>query len=196
MSKNYSLEISTSANGSLVEFTVKNKASWFLKHARLPTAVALCAWAALVLRSTRWPLDEQPYLLIALAVAVVALLAAQEPSDKFMVMENMGVEILSRSRWRFMNQSGRFIPLSDIIDIVIHEGFHGYGQVTYYMCVLRRGRDKVAAESTVMVIFPNFLPRKDILLQVWQLSRRMLYGKTRRQYRRVPGQGLREVRLH
>ncbi|OBA23751.1 hypothetical protein METBIDRAFT_37239 [Metschnikowia bicuspidata var. bicuspidata NRRL YB-4993] len=133
----------------------------------------------------------------AAVAAILLLLSLEEASDTLMVMGDLGVQISSRSKWKLLNvgRHGKFVPISEIIDIVIHEGFHGYGQVVYYMCVLTR--DKGLGGNAVQVIFPHFLPRKEILLQVWKLSRQMLYGKTRRHYRHVPGQGLTEVQhLH
>lgn len=141
------------------------------------------------------------YLIVSLVSIITALLLAmlQQPSDSIMIMENMGVQLSSRKWWSWTNGlgNGEFIPLSDIIDIVIHEGFHGYGQVIFYMCVLTRARCSNGDSGTgnsVKVVFPHFLPRKDILLQVWKQSRAMLYGEKRKNFRYVPGQGLREVK--
>lgn len=139
-------------------------------------------------------------LLAGAIVSVMLLVSLQQASDSLMVIEDMGVQISSTSQWRFLNfgKNGKFIPILDIIDIVIHEGFQTYGQVIFYMCVLTRDKGRGSAEGNgVQVIFPKFLPRKEILLQVWKLSRQMLYGTNRRHYRHVPGQGLREVQhLH
>lgn len=141
------------------------------------------------------------YLLISLVCIVMAILLAmlQQPSDSIMIMENMGVQLSSKKWWSWTTglSNGEFIPLSDIIDIVIHEGFHGYGQVIFYMCVLTRARSSngdSGAGNSVKVVFPHFLPRKDILLQVWKQSRAMLYGEKRKHFRYVPGQGLRELK--
>lgn len=136
-------------------------------------------------------------LLAVFLGAIAALVCLQEPSDSLMVVKDMGVQMSSKTRWRVLNGSNNkeFIPLSDVIDIVVHEGFHGFGQVIFYMCVLTKAKSTSSVEGNgIKVVFPNFLPRKDILLQVWKHSRETLYGETRRHFRRVPGQGLREVR--
>lgn len=133
---------------------------------------------------------------MATFVAMMLLAMVQEPEDSMMVMKDMGVQLSSRKRWRFFRRDAHkeFIPLSDIIDIVVHEGFHGYGQVIFYMCVLTKAKStRGIAGNGIKVVFPNFLPRKPILLEVWRSSRKTLYGTTRRHYRRVPGEGLREV---
>lgn len=143
--------------------------------------------------------DLRHWIFVVFAMlAAFLLMTMQQPSDSLMIIEDMGVQLMSTSRWKFWNRVDRdFVPLSDIIDIVIHEGFHGYGQVIYYMCVLTRAKGSGGDGNGVKVVFPNFLPRKDILLQVWKQSRTMLYGEMRKHYRRVPGLGLREVKhLH
>ena len=55
-----------------------------------------------------------------------------------------------------------------MIDLVIHEGFHDYGQVIFYLCVLTKANND---KNPITIVFPEFLPRKDILLTVWRLSR-------------------------
>lgn len=224
--KDYALEIITNANQSSARYIVRKQPSFFVRHLRLPLACVLLAFvipqglrALESLLENGWPsILEQIYQitqilpselpsrlksnasnlpLVVAILAIVLLLSLEEASDTLMVIEDMGVQISSKSRWKFLNigRHGKFLPISEIIDIVIHEGFHGYGQVIYYMCVLTR--DTGIEGNGVQVIFPNFLPRKEILLQVWKLSRQMLYGNTRRHYRHVPGQGLREVQhLH
>lgn len=137
---------------------------------------------------------------LLIGVIAAALLLLQEPSDSMVVMANLGVQLSSKSRWRFLNRRSNkeFIPLSNIIDLVIHEGFHGYGQVIFYMCILTKAKSNSSDEGNgVNVVFPNFLPRKDILIQVWRHSRKILYGDQRRHFRHIPGYGLKEVQhLH
>ncbi|SGZ51924.1 CIC11C00000004552 [Sungouiella intermedia] len=220
--KNYLLEVSMDDGKNLVTFTVKARPSRFYKYVRIPLASVLIAYLLpqmyKVLQQSRtsayeisrlFKLDiftverfdqSHSVVLFLVGFSVVVLLSLQEQSDSLMVMEDMGIQLSSRKRWRFDNRGSNkeFIPRSDIIDIVIHEGFHGYGQVIFYMCILTKAQERSGSEGNgIKVVFPNFLPRKDILLQVWKLSRKMLYGETRRHFRRVPGQGLREVKhLH
>lgn len=225
-SKNYSLEVLPDAAENLVTFTVKKQPLLFLKYVRVPLISVLVAYLLPTLRSyaeaartSLWLLPAGDLLqnglwflrggyahhmdaitTLVLSVVAVTLLCLQETSDSIIVMKQLGVQISSKSKWRFLNHRNNkeFIPLSEIIDIVIHEGFHGYGQVVFYMCVLTRAQGPGSAEGNgIKVVFPNFLPRKDILLQVWRHSRKVLYGDQRRHFRHVPGQGLREVQhLH
>lgn len=222
--KNFLLEVSTDEGENLLTFTVKARQSRFYKYVRLPLVSVLLSYLVPQLykvfqdiKSTGYDIaallndnvetsmfakagGRHAVLLGILSTLIVLLLSVQEQSDSLIVMEDMGVQLSSRKRWRFGNRGSNkdFIPRSDIIDIVIHEGFHGYGQVIFYMCILTRAQEGSGSDGNgIKVVFPNFLPRKDVLLQVWKQSRKMLYGDTRRHFRHVPGQGLREVKhLH
>lgn len=229
--KDYVLNIETDSNKKAVTFTVRNRPSIFFRFLRAPVIgllLALSSPSLIELKNSYFESDADiltrllqllklvvsdnstglngliHHFVIATICIVLALICAtlQQPSDSIVIMENMGVQLSSTSRWSFSNRfkSGEFIPLSDIIDIVIHEGFHGYGQVIFYMCVLTRARSSNSDSGTgnsVKVVFPNFLPRREILLQVWKQSRSMLYGQSRKHFRRVPGEGLRELKhLH
>ncbi|KAM3124812.1 hypothetical protein CJJ07_000586 [Candidozyma auris] len=114
-----------------------------------------------------------------LSLVIIAMISLQEPQDSMMIMKDMGIQLNSTDRWGFTNKE--FIPMTDIIDIVIHEGFFGYGQVIFYMCVLTQPRRKSGlGNSGIKIVFPNFLPRKSILVDVCRQSREMLYGTTHR----------------
>lgn len=211
MSKNYTLEILPDESKSLATFRVRDTPSFFMGYVRLPLIGLLFAllvpqtygfWTELL---PLWKVGRllassfEPYRLLPwfLEVALmVLLLLLQHPHDSIMVIKDMGVQLSSTLRWRLGSNSTEFIPLSDIIDIVVHEGFHGFGEVIFYMCVLTKASSGSSVEGNgIKIVFPQFLPRKDILLQVWRQSREMLYGK-RRHFRHVPGLGLREVHQH
>lgn len=225
--KDYVLNIQIDTNKKAVTFTVRNRPSIFFQYLRVPLIGLLLAlsipslieikksysgfgagFSEFMMQFINYIVSDSPlnsegvisHVVIASIFFILALISAtlQQPSDSIVIMENIGVQLISTSRWRLSNglRNSEFIPLSDIIDIVIHEGFHGYGQVIFYMCVLTRARSSNSGSGTgnsVKVIFPNFLPRMDILLQVWKQSRSMLYGQSRKHFRRVPGEGLREL---
>lgn len=85
-----------------------------------------------------------------------------------------------------MSATTRFIPTTQIQDIVIHEAFRGF-EVRFYLAILVEG------ESEVVVVFPvrssfhfdyvsangkcnqNLLPRRAILENVWKGARKCLY---------------------
>ena len=225
--KNYILNIETDDNDKAVTFFVRQKPSFFLRFLRAPLVALLLALSipSLIEISNSVNLSgtgaraylpnllfhnngpflsgETRHVVTAVVSVLAALLLAivQQPSDSIIIMENMGVQLNSTKWWSFSTglSNREFIPLSDIIDIVIHEGFHGYGQVIFYMCVLTRCRSSNTDSGTgnsVKVVFPHFLPRKDILLQVWKQSLTMLYGEKRRHFRYVPGQGLKKSSTH
>ncbi|EGW34479.1 phosphatidylinositol N-acetylglucosaminyltransferase subunit H [Spathaspora passalidarum NRRL Y-27907] len=141
-------------------------------------------------------LSKVQYGFILALVTMIALVSLrQQPEDTMIVMKGIGVQLVTKKKWRFQNSSQSFIPIKDMIDLVIHEGFHKYGQVIFYLCVLTRSNDQSGNDDSniIKVIFPEFLPRRDILLKVWKLSRELLFGSPNRYWRRVPGQGLKQV---
>lgn len=142
-------------------------------------------------------------VLALLLVAIAAVFCKQEKEDSILIVNDIGVQLTSKSGWKSPRSSrSHFIPIDNIIDLVIHEGFHGYGQVIFYMCVLtktkRADADKIMNSigmntgNRIEVVFPEFLPRKDILMTVWKQGRNVLFGDKKRYWRRVPGQGLKE----
>ncbi|KAK6463122.1 GPI-GlcNAc transferase complex, PIG-H component-domain-containing protein [Scheffersomyces coipomensis] len=149
-------------------------------------------------------------------ISLMILLLRQECEDSLIIMKGIGIQLNSKRNWKWLfnnNKFDCFIPVNNIIDLVIHEGFYNYGQVIFYLCILTKTNQKQQNNSNtkvefgstggisttnsndnlIKVVFPEFLPRKDILLQVWKLSRELLYGDVRRYWRRVPGQGLKQI---
>lgn len=118
-------------------------------------------------------------IVVVHSLSILALLRLQEPRDSIMIIKDVGIQLSSRSRWGFTENE--FIPLSDTIDIVIHEGFYGFALVIFYMCVLTLPKHKSGTEENgIKVVFPHFLPRKPILVDVCRQSREMLFGTTKR----------------
>lgn len=71
------------------------------------------------------------------------------------MIRSLGVQTTTRMRFPLASHS-RFIPASEIDDVLLYEGFKGM-QVRYYLAVVVRGEEKVE------VIFP-----------VWALSMRLM----------------------
>ncbi|RCK66200.1 Phosphatidylinositol N-acetylglucosaminyltransferase subunit gpi15 [Candida viswanathii] len=201
--KNYKLEIvpplhaSPKESRNLLKFTVKHHSTTkILVIKYLSLVIALSSFITYItyhlenIRDGR--LELANYLAITGQIIIVALLCSlQPPEDSITVMKGIGIQLNSRKMWRFQS-SNAFVPIDSMIDLVIHEGFHDYGQVIFYLCVLTKASGS-ADENSITVVFPEFLPRKDILLTVWTLSRELLFGSTQRYWRRVPGQGLKQV---
>lgn len=64
----------------------------------------------------------------------------------------------------------RFIPTSQIQDVWIHEGFKGF-EVRFYLGVVVKG------EEEIVVVFPETLPRREVLEVVWRGLRGCLYER-------------------
>ena len=127
-------------------------------------------------------------------VFILLLYFIQEPRDTLTIMKGIGAQLESRKMLPFQSRT-IFIPINNVIDLVIHEGFHNYGQVIFYLCFLTKNFqvERPGKDSVIQVVFGEFFPRKDVLLTVLKLSRQLLFGESKRYWRRVPGQGLKEL---
>jgi phosphatidylinositol glycan class H protein len=63
--------------------------------------------------------------------------------------------------------TSHFIPLDAITDIVIHEGFVGFG-VKFYLAILQH-------DGSIEVVFPESLPQRRDLERVWRQTRKALF---------------------
>lgn len=202
--KDYDLIISS--NDDIIKFTVKDTSK--LTQIRLPTIALIIAymihnvitkviWSNITLDNLQLIAQEftqfQLVQFIALTIICILVFCRQDREDTMIVMKNIGIQLKCKSSWKFINKSDKniFIPLSNIIDLVIHEGFYGYGQVIYYMCVLTKSESN-KKDDMIKVVFSELLPRKELLVSVWKQSRQKLFEK-KRFFRRVPGQGLKLV---
>ncbi|KAG2730971.1 hypothetical protein G9P44_006120 [Scheffersomyces stipitis] len=215
--KDYVLDITPSVQDNnvsdlnLIKFTVRNRRQDPVTRFKVPLLAiliaVLAAFTGRVLLRDRlvsfsinsiWELEikRSESVVIAILVSLIVLVSLKQvPEDSITVMKGLGVQLSSRKSWKFQYRSECFIPVSNTIDLVIHEGFHGYGQVIFYLCILTKSSavGKTNNDNIIKVAFPEFLPRKDILLDVWKLSRELLFGDAKRYWRRVPGQGLKQV---
>ncbi|CAN3353415.1 hypothetical protein DICA3_A06348 [Diutina catenulata] len=139
----------------------------------------------------------QTFMLICVLLVAFLTSLRQEPTDSIIVMKDIGVQLISRKSWRYQSTVKTFVPLGSIIDLVLHEGMHDYGQVIFFLVILTKPDPKAnSADGIIKVVFPEFLPRKDVLMKVRQLSRELLFGQSKLYWRRVPGQGLRQIHQH
>ncbi|RLV91616.1 hypothetical protein JA1_003751 [Spathaspora sp. JA1] len=206
--KDFSLEVTPPLNDvnveslNLIKFTVKNKkVDLILKNKSVILLILsgiLIAYITNIIISDNFEVSHiskvQYGLVLPLIATIILVLLRQQPEDTMIVMKGIGVQLVTKKKWRFQNSSQSFIPIKDMIDLVIHEGFHKYGQVIFYLCILTRSSEQSNVEENIIkIIFPEFLPRKDILLKVWKSSRQLLFGSPNRYWRRVPGQGLKQV---
>jgi len=85
-----------------------------------------------------------------------------------LVIRGLGVQTSTSSAMYWSSSATRFIPTTQIQDIIIHEAFKGF-QVRFYLAVIVEG------ETNALVVFPNLLPKRMILEEVWRGARNCLY---------------------
>lgn len=109
--------------------------------------------------------------------------------ESLLVIRGLGIQTSTSSSMYWSSAATRFIPTTQIQDIVIHEAFKGF-EVRFYLAIIVEG------ESGVVVVFPvnkslaryersvgniltksrqNLLPKRTILEEVWRGARQCLY---------------------
>lgn len=71
--------------------------------------------------------------------------------ESLLVIRGLGVQTSTSSSMYWSSAATRFIPTTQIQDIVIHEAFKGF-EVRFYLAIIVEG------ESGVVVVFPVNLP--------------------------------------
>ncbi|KAK4569340.1 hypothetical protein LTR86_003102 [Recurvomyces mirabilis] len=89
-------------------------------------------------------------------------------TESLLVIRGLGVQTSTSSTSYLWTSSARFIPTTAIQDIFIHEAFKGF-EVRFYLAIVVEG------EEEVVVVFPNLLPRREVLEEVWRGTRACLY---------------------
>lgn len=159
---------------------------------KFPISIALIAFVVSRLQQScidLWNLEYETILqlphstiaqVFAATLLALVLLLRRERRDTLLVMENIGLQLTQQRPWRFISNSDRFIPVNQLLDIVIHEGFHGYGQVIFYLCVITRPKTSENSSSNnsnnIALVFPQILPRRDALVPIWRQSRQLLFA--------------------
>ncbi|KAH7056051.1 GPI-GlcNAc transferase complex, PIG-H component-domain-containing protein [Macrophomina phaseolina] len=88
--------------------------------------------------------------------------------ESLLVLRGLGVQTSSSSPTYLSTATTRFIPTASIQDIFIHEAFKGF-EVRFYLAIV------VMGEEDTVVVFPNMLPKRQILEEVWRGTRACLY---------------------
>ncbi|KAH8695430.1 putative phosphatidylinositol N-acetylglucosaminyltransferase [Talaromyces proteolyticus] len=114
--------------------------------------------------------DHYPYSIVALASAVTLYLVWRKgyTEESLLVIRGLGIQTSTSSSTYWSSAATRFIPTTQIQDIVIHEAFKGF-EVRFYLAIIVEG------EGDVVVVFPNILPKRKILEEVWRGARHCLY---------------------
>ncbi|KAA8646440.1 PIG-H family GPI synthesis protein [Aspergillus tanneri] len=102
------------------------------------------------------------------AVVIYGVFRKGYTEESLLVIRGLGIQTSTSSLTYLSKASTRFIPTTQIQDIVIHEAFKGF-EVRFYLAVIVEG------EPEVVVVFPKLLPKRAILEEVWRGSRRCLY---------------------
>ncbi|KAI3657970.1 hypothetical protein MP638_003002 [Amoeboaphelidium occidentale] len=88
--------------------------------------------------------------------------------ESLLVIKDLGLE-LKTTYLLFNKQESKFIDQSKILEIIINEGISRW-QVKFYLAVIVDG-------GSVAVVFENLLPRLDVLKEVYNGTRKMMYNK-------------------
>ncbi|OCL05371.1 hypothetical protein AOQ84DRAFT_399608 [Glonium stellatum] len=88
--------------------------------------------------------------------------------ESLLVLSGLGIQTSTSSPTYLSTATTRFIPTTSIQDIFIHEAFKGF-EVRFYLAIVVQG------EEDVVVVFPNLLPRRRILEEVWRGARACLH---------------------
>ncbi|RDK43822.1 phosphatidylinositol N-acetylglucosaminyltransferase [Aspergillus phoenicis ATCC 13157] len=107
-------------------------------------------------------------VMLASAVVFYGVFRKGYTEESLLVIRGLGIQTSTSSQTYLSKASTRFIPTTQIQDIVIHEAFKGF-EVRFYLAVIVEG------ESEVVVVFPKLLPNRQILEEVWRGSRSCLY---------------------
>ncbi|KIW23685.1 uncharacterized protein PV07_11865 [Cladophialophora immunda] len=103
---------------------------------------------------------------------IYACLRRDYVEESLLVLQGLGIQTSTSSRYFFTGATTTFIPTTQIQDIVIHEAFKGL-EVRFYLAVIVEGA------TEVVVVFPTLLPRREILEEVWRGGRKCLYSGIR-----------------
>ncbi|KAN0083226.1 GPI-GlcNAc transferase complex, PIG-H component domain containing protein [Elaphomyces granulatus] len=88
--------------------------------------------------------------------------------ESLLVIRGLGIQTSTSWAMYWSTAATRFIPTTQIQDIVIHEAFQGF-EVRFYLAVIVEG------EPNAVVVFPSLLPNRRILEEVWRGTRQCLY---------------------
>ncbi|KAB8209515.1 GPI-GlcNAc transferase complex, PIG-H component-domain-containing protein [Aspergillus parasiticus] len=102
------------------------------------------------------------------AIVIYGVFRKGYTEESLLVIRGLGIQTSTSSLTYLSKASTRFIPTTQIQDIVIHEAFKGF-EVRFYLAII------VDGEPEVVVVFPKLLPSRAILEEVWRGSRHCLY---------------------
>ncbi|KAF2133858.1 hypothetical protein P153DRAFT_392498 [Dothidotthia symphoricarpi CBS 119687] len=103
-------------------------------------------------------LATTPWRYLAPLALLVLVLVCRRPytEESLTLLRGLGVQTSTTSATYLQTPTTRFIPSTQIQDIVIHEAFKGF-EIRFYLAIVVQG------ERDVVVVFPGLLPRRRVL---------------------------------
>jgi hypothetical protein len=89
--------------------------------------------------------------------------------ESLLVIRDLGIQV--KTVYMTGIERSRFIEQSKIADIIINEGVT-MQQVVFYIAIIVKDQKKMA------LVFEHFLPRLQLLLQVYRGARAIIYGES------------------
>ncbi|ODQ54716.1 hypothetical protein SAICODRAFT_64490, partial [Saitoella complicata NRRL Y-17804] len=110
-----------------------------------------------------WVRGLAPVWVWVLGAGVLWSLPPSLPQEEsLLALRSLGLQTTSsRHPFPFFSSASRFIPISAIKDVIIHEAIIGL-EVRYYLAVLVEGED------VLEVVFGGLVPRRGVLEEVWR----------------------------
>lgn len=96
------------------------------------------------------------------------MIADAPTEESLTAIQGLGLQTSTSAPTFLQSPRVRFIPSTQIQDILIHEAFLGF-EVRFYLAVVVKG------EQDVVVVFPGLLPRRNMLEEVWRGVRGCLW---------------------
>lgn len=110
-------------------------------------------------------------------LSCILLIVRPYQRESLLVLKGLGIEVYSSGRFYGLTTRKRFIPYSDVLDLLIQEAFIGY-QVKHVLVIAVKGRQEFE------VVFPSILPNLSVLEPVWNGAKKCLDDRndTKRRY--------------
>lgn len=174
MGKSYTLDIRQSP--SVVEYTVSTRRSMKSDIAfMLLKVIITCAWIALtaahytsVILFNAYTVST-PIYVAATLLCITGLLVRPYKTESLLVLRSYGLQVSSSSRFYLCGHT-KFIPKSEVLEIVIQEAFIGF-EIKYILVIVILSGEKLE------VVFKDCLPRLDDLEMIWQGAKECYYEK-------------------
>lgn len=114
---------------------------------------------------TNYSLEESLIVIRNVGIQIESVLVKESIIEVFKKVIQRSIGLYKRNKNNRVILHQHFIPIENVVDIVINEGFYGMRVITYLSVVLIKD-DKNMTE--LIVVFKNILPRINILEVVYR----------------------------